>query len=256
MGMTEEEIIAGIETPDDEGQEGTGEQAVPQPQPAIPADWEGRIKKEQTRYESVKKQLESMGATVLEDGTILPPQQQQPVAPQYGYEVPPVEINADLIDPDYKAYIDKSIDAKAALIAQQMVAPLMTQVNTIAEDNFASKTSDWNEIRGDVLGELRKFGIHSLADANIKSPDLVKLTVDAVRGRRSAVNATAEGQRQKLITEAAGVGGAGGNAPAPSSKSKYSAEDKAELARLGMTEQEYEDMTSGPLTIKKSQEKK
>jgi hypothetical protein len=228
------------------------ETAEPEPQPEDAGVWRGRLKKEQEavalerqRVERVRSQLEAYGAQLDDDGNIIPPAQQQTQTEEM--ELDPNDL---LTVADAERMVQRGVEK-----ALQNLRPVFQQVNSLIDSDISRANEDWTEIKDDVNKELRQLGFQGgVAVAKAQAPDVLRLTIEAVRGRRAlgqlaSSTTESEAQRLKRLQSAGAVGGSGGTSPTGGT-SQFTPEEQAQIKSMGMTEAEAAAMLDGPARIR------
>ena len=232
----------------------------PEPEPDIPPEWEGRIKKEQGRLTTARSQIEqqSNGQFTLDnEGNVIqnestPGTYSQP-APTGEEEKPDAYEIAG--DPEkLMAYIDDQATKKATQIASNMLGQIVPTIDKSFEGSLKATYPDWDDIKGDVQSKLRGFGITTLTQA-ASYPQYFNMAIESARyskmvKKQSPVNVTeSEAERAARVAQTAAGGGGAAKIPPALNELGLTAEEVQEYKDVGLSDGDIANVVGGKATI-------
>mgnify|MGYP000993249605 CR=1 FL=1 len=226
--------------------------------------WEGRLRKEQERFETIKANLAQYNATVDEFGNIVPIQQQGDYYPTTGeyqqlyqqpYQQPYQQQYTPPDDEEFDPYVPENIDKRVTSTVAPVVNGMMSAQDWLIEQELKRQNPDWGEIGGEVKNYIRSLGATGFSQViSMNRADLIDMAIFAARGKRGQARAAGdrekqEAERQAAISAAAATGGAP-SAGAAGDGYDYTPEEREAIAAAGMTVAEYEELTNGRAELK------
>jgi len=238
--------------------------------------WEGRLRKEQERFETIKANLAQYNVTVDEFGNIVPIQQQgdyypttgeyqqlyqptynqlyqqpyqQPYQPTYQQQYTPPD------DEEFDPFVPENIDKRVTSTVAPVVNGMMSAQDWLIEQELKRQNPDWGEIGNEVRNYIRSLGATGFSQViSMNRADLIDMAIFAARGKRGHARAAGdrekqEAERQAAISAAAATGGAP-SAGAAGDGYDYTPEEREAIAAAGMTVAEYEELTNGRAELK------
>lgn len=235
---------------------------APAPTAETPPEWRGRLDKANNVNNALIQQLESAGYIVDRDtGQIVggSPTQPQP-QPEPMEEDDDEEIPDPSYDPaGFKKWLSKRDAAIAQTTAQAISQQFMPMFAPVAESAFTqrvvSMVPDIGDLQADTIAILKDMGYTDPQyQANV-NPKLVKIAVEAARGRRATAapppaqdpKALQEAARQAALLSVASVGGPGGAALPESVELDDEQRDAGK--RLGLDENATKHLVNNPASI-------
>lgn len=226
--------------------------------------WEGRLRKEQERFETIKANLAQYNATVDEFGNIVPIQQQGDYYPTTGeyqqlyqqpYQQPYQQQYTPPDDEEFDPYVPENIDKRVTSTVAPVVNGMMSAQDWLIEQELKRQNPDWGEIGNEVRNYIRSLGATGFSQViSMNRADLIDMAIFAARGKRGQARAAGdrekqEAERQAAISAAAATGGAP-SAGAAGDGYDYTPEEREAIAAAGMTVAEYEELTNGRAELK------
>lgn len=226
--------------------------------------WEGRLRKEQERFETIKANLAQYNATVDEFGNIVPIQQQSDYYPTTGeyqqlyqqpYQQPYQQQYTPPDDEEFDPYVPENIDKRVTSTVAPVVNGMMSAQDWLIEQELKRQNPDWGEIGNEVRNYIRSLGATGFSQViSMNRADLIDMAIFAARGKRGQARAAGdrekqEAERQAAISAAAATGGAP-SAGAAGDGYDYTPEEREAIAAAGMTVAEYEELTNGRAELK------
>ncbi len=233
-----------------EGQEAAAEEV-------IPPEWMGRLKKTQAAEKRIREFAQQHGVTFDDDGNPI-----HGAAPAY---TPPAPVESESDDSaDYEAYVadpvafikkhnKEAVDRGVREQLGKIVPTLMKSIDETLDPILKSTNSDWDDISADARMFIQDMGFTSMTEAKAFNPKLVDMAILAARGKKNThaiLAAPKRAEQEELRQRRLAAATSGKPAPASTSGSVLTEEQKTEAEELGLSAEEYlRDFSDGPITI-------